>query len=70
MNFTIATTAEFDFDTLPRFAKDHGLTYTVGYDEGYYDHIFGRITVTFWSSNRDYLELARDQLSDLVIEDI
>ena len=62
MNFTIATTTEFDFDMLPRFAKDHGLTYTVGFDEGY--------TVTFWSSNRDYLEEARDQLSDLVIEDI
>ena len=62
LNFTIATTSEFDFDMLPRFAKDHRVTYTVGFDEGY--------TVTFWSSNRDYLEEARDQLSDLVIEDI
>ena len=54
MQLTIATNDEFDFDMLPRFAKDHGLTYTIGWDEGY--------TVTFRSSNRDHLEEARDQL--------
>ena len=55
VQITIATNSEFDFDLLPRFAKDHGVTYSIGWDEGY--------TVTFRSSNRDHLEEVRDQLS-------
>ena len=62
LQFTIGTTSEFDFDLLPRFAKDHGVTYSIGFDEGY--------IVTFRSDNLDHLEEARDQLADLVIEDI
>ena len=62
MQFAIETTPEFDFDMLPRFAEEHGVTYSVGFDEGY--------TVTFRSDNRDHLEEALDQFHWLVIEDI
>ena len=54
MQLTIVTNPEFDFDLLPQFAEDHGVTYSIGWDEGY--------TVTFRSSNRDHLEEVRDQL--------
>ena len=54
MQLTIVTNPEFDFDLLPQFAEDHGVTYSIGWDEGY--------TVTFRSSNRDQLEEVRDQL--------
>ena len=59
MQFTIETDSDFDFDLIPRFAKDHGVAYTTGFDEGY--------TVTFWSSNRDRLEDLRDRLHRIAI---
>lgn len=64
LQFTIRTTSEFMFDLLPRFSREHGVTHSIGFDEGY--------TVTFRCPKHriDYLEEARDQLKHLVIEDI
>ena len=55
--FTVYTNPEFDFDLLPQFAKEHGCTYSIDFDEGY--------TVTFFSKNINYLEEVSDQLSFL-----
>ena len=40
-----------------KFAKEHGCTYSIDFDEGY--------TVTFSSKNINYLEEVSDQLSFL-----
>ena len=55
--FTVYTNPEFDFDLLPQFAKEHGCTYHLDFDEEW--------IVTFSSGNMDYLEEVSDQLSFL-----
>ena len=58
MQFTIETESDFDFDLLPRFAEDHGVTYSVGFDEGY--------TVTF-RGETFHLEELRERLHRIAI---
>lgn len=52
----------FDFDLLPQFAKEHGCSYHIDFDEGY--------TVTFESDNLDCLEEARDQIEEAMFATI
>ena len=59
MQFEIEFESDFDSDLLARFAKDHGVTYSIGFDEGY--------TATFRSDNRDRLEKLRERLHRIAI---
>jgi len=55
--FTLYPNPEFDFDLLPQFSSEHGVSYHIDFDEGY--------TVTFSSVNLDSLDEVSDQLSFL-----
>ena len=55
--FELFPNSEFDFDLLPQFSNEHGVSYHIDFDDGY--------IITFSSDNLDHLQEVSDQLSFL-----
>jgi hypothetical protein len=56
-SFELFPNSEFDFDLLPQFSKEHGVSHHIDFDDGY--------IITFSSDNLDHLQEVSDQLSFL-----
>ena len=56
-SFALFPNSEFDFDLLPQFSNEHGVSYHIDFDDGY--------TITFSSDSFDRLDEVSDQLSFL-----
>ena len=62
--FTVYPNPEFDFDLLPRFSEDHGVSYSIKniMEDDDLNEVY---VVTFSSENIDYLEEVSDELNFL-----
>ena len=56
-SFELFPNSEFDFDLLPQFSNEHGVSYNIDFDDGY--------IITISSDNLDHLQEVSDQLSFL-----
>ena len=56
-SFELSPNSEFDFDLLPQFSNEHGVSYHIDFDDGY--------IITFSSDNLDHLQEVSDQFSFL-----
>ena len=57
LSFNLFPNSDFDFDLLPQFSNEHGVSHHIDFDDGF--------IITFSSDNLDRLEEVSDQLSFL-----